>query len=296
MLFRVWTDQPHRPTKDLDLLGYGERSVERFEAIVRAVCGQAVADDGLRFDPAPVHGGRIREDQEYEGLRIHFVALLERARVPLQIDIGFGDAITPAAVAVEFPTLLDVPAPALRAYPRETVVAQKYQAMVTLGIANSRMKDFYDLWVLARQFAFAGTTLAGAIRATFGRRKTALPTRPPLAWTPAFYDDATKKQQWQAFLKKSKLAAGGATLAQVCLFLSGFLMPPTQALCAGEEFPVPGRRPGHGRQISWKTRAALPSLEGRQRQAPLLSETASSLLIHPAGPAAAGRRAGAAAR
>ena len=236
MLFRLWTDQPHRPTKDLDLLGYGELSIERFEGIFRDVCGQAVDDDGLRFEPDSVRGERIREDQEYEGLRIHCIALLERARVTIQVDIGFGDAITPAAVAVVFPTLLDFPAPTLRAYPRETVVAEKYQAMVSLGIANSRMKDFYDIWVLARQFAFAGTTLGSAIRATFVRRKTALPTKPPLAWTPTFYDDATKKQQWQAFLKKSKLDVGGAALEQVCLFLKNFLMPPTQALHAGEDF------------------------------------------------------------
>jgi predicted nucleotidyltransferase component of viral defense system len=255
MLFRLWTQQLHRPTKDLDLLGYGELSVERFETIFREVCGLVVEDDGLRFDPASVHGGRIKEDQEYEGLRIGCVALLERARIPLQIDIGFGDAVTPAAMAVEFPTMLDFPAPSLRAYPRQTVVAEKYQAMVALGIANSRMKDFYDLWVLARQFAFAGTTLAGAIRATFDRRKTALPDQPPLAWTPAFYDDASKKQQWQGFLKKSKLEAGGATLEQVCLFLSGFLMPPTLALCSGEAPPrswppagpwSPGQEEGNG--------------------------------------------------
>src|SRR5262249_560046 len=122
LLFRLWSNQPHRPTKDLDLLGCGDLSVARFEQIFRPVSEQAVEDDGLHFDPASVRGERIREDQEYKGLRIHCVALLERVRVPLQIDVGFGDAVTPAAVAIEFPTLLDFPAPALRAYPRETVV------------------------------------------------------------------------------------------------------------------------------------------------------------------------------
>jgi predicted nucleotidyltransferase component of viral defense system len=236
LLFRLWSNQLHRPTKDLDLLGYGKLSIERFEQIFREVCGQAVEDDGLRFDANSVHGERIREEQEYEGLRIHCVALLERARVPLQIDIGLGDVITPATVAVQFPTLLDFPAPVLRAYPRETVVAEKYQAMVVLGIANSRMKDFYDLWFLARQFVFTGPTLSAAIRATFERRKTALPAQPPLAWTLSFYDDATKKEQWQGFVRKSKLPVGSVGLAEITAVLSAFLLPPTTALLAGEPF------------------------------------------------------------
>jgi nucleotidyltransferase AbiEii toxin of type IV toxin-antitoxin system len=128
------------------------------------------------------------------------------------------------------------PAPALRAYPRETVVAEKYQAMVALGVANSRMKDFYDLWVLARQFAFTGTALSSAIRATFDRRKTALPAQPPLAWTPVFHDDDAKKRQWQGFVRKSKLPAGGVGLAEIAAELRAFLLPPTAALLAGVDF------------------------------------------------------------
>jgi predicted nucleotidyltransferase component of viral defense system len=236
LLFRLWSEQLHRPTKDVDFLGFGELSLPRFEAIFREVCNQAVEDDGLIFDAASVHGEPIREDQEYEGLRIHCVALLERARVTLQIDIGFGDAIVPAAKVVHFPTMLDFPAAELRAYPRETVVAEKYQAMVALGIANSRMKDFYDLWILARQFEFGGKTLSKAIRATFERRKTALPAQPPVAWTPAFFDDSTKQKQWQGFVRKSKLPAENASLAEIAAFLSAFLLPPTTALLVGEEF------------------------------------------------------------
>jgi hypothetical protein len=211
-------------------------SIERFEEIFCKVCGQAVEDDGLQFDTASRHVERIREDQEYEGLRVYWNALLERARVLLQIDIGFGDAITPAALVVEFPALLNFQAPTLRAYPRETVVAENYQAMIALGIANSRMKDFYDLWVLASRFSFAGATLSNAIRATFERRQTVLPAQPPLAWTLAFYNDATKNQQWQGFIRKRKLPADGAGLAEIAAVMSGFLLPPMAALLAGENF------------------------------------------------------------
>lgn len=236
MLFRLWSGQLHRPTKDLDLLGQGEQSLTRFEQIFRELCGQTVEDDGLVFEPASVRGEQIREDQEYEGLRIHCVARLERAKASLQIDIGFGDAITPAPVAIEFPTLLGFPAPVLQAYPRETVVAEKYQAMAALGIANSRMKDFYDLWFLAHRLAFAGTALSNAIRATFERRRTALPTDTPLAWTPAFHDDDAKKQQWQAFVRKIKLSTDGIGLVDITAILRTFLLPPTTALRAGESF------------------------------------------------------------
>lgn len=188
------------------------------------------------FDSASVRGEQIREDQEYEGLRIHCIARLERAKAFLQIDIGFGDAITPAPVAIAFPTLLDFPAPSLRAYPRETVVAEKYQAMVALGIANSRMKDFFDLWFLTHHFAFAGTMLNNAIRATFERRRTPLPTQTPLAWTPAFHDDDAKRQQWQAFVRKSKLPADGIGISEIAAMLRMFLLPPTAALRANESF------------------------------------------------------------
>jgi len=236
MLFRLWADSPHRPTRDLDLLGRGDPSVERLAAVFRDVCGAAVEDDGLAFDPATVTAGRIKEDQEYEGVRVGCVANLGQARIDLQVDVGFGDAVTPAPVTVRYPGLLDLPTPELAAYPRETVVAEKFQAMVMLGIANSRMKDFFDVWVLARGFGFAGSVLADAIRATFARRKTPVPTAPPLALTTEFGTDKGKMTQWAAFLKKGKLDVGGATLVEVCDFLAGFLLPPAQAVADGTAF------------------------------------------------------------
>ena len=202
MLFRLWADRPHRPTRDLDLLGRGDPSVDRLAAVFWAVCGAVVVDDGLRFDPATVTAGTIKEGQEYEGVRVGCLATLGQARIDLQVDVGFGDAVTPGPVTVQYPGLLDLPVPELAAYPRETVVAEKFQAMVMLGIANSRMKDFFDLWVLARSFAFAGPVLADAIRATFARRKTPVPAAPPLALTSEFGTDKAKVTQWKAFLKK----------------------------------------------------------------------------------------------
>lgn len=234
MLFQLWTQERHRPTRDLDLLGKGDHSISRLEQVFKEVCTVTPEEDGLTFLPEAVRAERIKEDQDYEGVRVHCEVRLERARIDLQIDIGFGDAVTPRAVEVQYPAMLEFPSPSLRAYPRQTVVAEKFQAMVALGIANSRMKDFYDVWVLAQSFEFNGPTLCRAIQATFKRRKTALPSEPPLALTGEFGTDAAKVKQWQAFIKKGKLDTGGMTLEQVCAFLNTFLMPPTQALAAGQ--------------------------------------------------------------
>ena len=192
MLFQLWGDQPHRPTRDLDLLGRGENSIPRFERIFQEVCDRPVEEDGLVFNAESVHGETIKEDQEYEGLRLTLDCRLENARIPIQIDIGFGDVVTPATSELSYPVLLDFPAPILAVYSRESVVAEKFQAMVMLGIANSRMKDFYDLWVLARQFEFQGPMLCQAIRATFERRRTSVPAEVPLALSAEFSNDQGK--------------------------------------------------------------------------------------------------------
>ena len=233
MLFQLWSDQPHRPTRDLDLLGHGEISIARFEELFREIVSLPVEDDGLTFALDSVQGSVIKEDQEYEGLRITLACRLEQARIPVQIDIGFGDVITPAAAEISYPALLDLPSPSLLAYSRETVVAEKFQAMVMLGIANSRMKDFYDIWILCRRFEFDGSVLRNAIRATFDRRRTSLPNEMPMALTPEFYESRDKQAQWKAFLRKSRLETPLVSLRDVVLVLREFLMPPTQA--AGDE-------------------------------------------------------------
>ena len=202
-LFTLWTGRPHRATRDLDLLGFGEPSVDGLRTVFAELLAIDVGDDGVVFHAGELDVGLIREDQEYGGIRIVTSAQVKAARVRLQVDVGFGDAVTPEAAVVEFPTLLDFPAPRLRVYPRETVVAEKLEAMVQLGMANSRMKDFYDLAVLSNLFEFDGELLTRAIRATFERRKTAVPDGLPVALTAEFADDPSKRMQWAAFVRKT---------------------------------------------------------------------------------------------
>ena len=236
MLFQLWTGESHRSTRDVDLLGRGDHSVERLASVAHEACSVAVMDDSLEFDPAKVMAEKIKEGQQYEGVRVTCVARLQSARIPVQIDIGFGDAVTPGPVTVPYPTLLDFPAPTLASYPRETVVAEKFQAMVALGLSNTRLKDFYDLWVLSRDFTFDGETLARAFRATFERRKTLLPTEAPLALTSEFGTDPAKVKQWAAFVRKVAPKASDIGLNEVCDVLARFLMPVAVAAGRGGAF------------------------------------------------------------
>lgn len=229
MLFTVWAQHPHRATKDLDLHGVGSPEMERLAEVFRDVCATDVEDDGLSFDPKSVSATRIKEDAEYEGVRVTLSGKLGSARIAVQIDVGFGDAISPAPAMTEFPTLLDQPSPRVRAYPRETVVAEKLHAIVYLGMANSRMKDFFDLWFLCREFAFDGPRLVQAIRATFERRATALPEGVPPGLTESFATDATKQTQWKAFLRRSRVTDDDHTLQEVVATISPFLLPALQA-------------------------------------------------------------------
>jgi len=223
----------------MDLLGDGENSSERIAEVFRKVCAIEVEPDGLFFDADAVTAAPIRQGQEYQGQRIALTAFLGKARIPVQVDVGFGDVVTPKARKITYPTLLDFPDPSIRACPRETVVAEKFQAMVMLGIANSRMKDFYDLYVLARDFAFDGHTLVQAIAATFKRRRTDIPIEPPLALTDEFGCDEAKAAQWNAFVRKSGLEKGLPELPEVLSHLRDFLLLPMMA--ASEHGPAPKR-------------------------------------------------------
>ena len=229
LLFQLWTSEPYRPTRDLDMLGYGDESAERYRKIFTDLCSLNVEDDGLTFLPDTIRVQRIRDEEEYEGVRVLLASRLTNARIPLQIDIGFGDVVTPAPMELDYPTLLSFPAPKLHAYPKESVVAEKFEAMVKLGMANSRMKDFYDLWVMARHFEFKGQVLSAAIKATFERRKTTLPSSKPLALTAEFSEAATKQAQWRGFLRKSGLNAS-ESLGEVVKVLDGFLMPVVEGI------------------------------------------------------------------
>lgn len=235
MLFRLWTAEPHRTTKDVDLLGSGESSIERLTDVMGDICAAVVPDDGLGFDPSAVSASRIKEDQEYEGIRVTCPVRLGNARITLRIDVGFGDAVTPAPRTADFPTILDFPAPVLKAYPRETVIAEKFQAMTALGMQNSRMKDFFDLRILARDFAFDGELLVRAIAATFRRRGSRPPLETPRALTAEFGTDPAKTVQWEAFLRKGKFA-DPPPLEAVVSALAGFLMPPSRAAATEQRF------------------------------------------------------------
>lgn len=237
-LFLLWEGDTYRPTRDLDLLGQGDCSPSHMEDVFKAVCATEVEDDGLQFDASTVQARDIREDQEYGGVRVTMTVRLGQARIDLQVDVGVGDALVPRPRKVDFPSLLGLPQARLRAYRVETVVAEKFQAMVALGIANSRMKDFYDVWTLANDFEFDGKLLSQAIKATFDRRRTALPTEVPLALTKEFSQDKTKQTQWGAFIRKNALAVGGQGLDEVVYLLRAFLMPPAHAAAEGKSFEM----------------------------------------------------------
>ena len=207
LVFALWFDAPHRPTRDADLLGFGPADGERLHAVIAELCA-IDSDDGLRFELGSIQVEPIREEAAYEGLRARLVAFLGGARCHVQWDVGFGDAVTPGPQDMDYPVMLDeFPPPRLRVYPRETVFAEKLEAIATLGIANSRMKDYFDLQALLREQAMAPATLAEAIRATFQRRGTAPPEGVPFGLTDAFATDAQKQSQWAAFLRRNRLAA-----------------------------------------------------------------------------------------
>jgi len=236
MLFTAWTGNLYRPTADMDFLVHGEDSSDYLVDVFRNVCNIKVDHDGLLFDTDTVKVSPIREGQQYQGQRITLVAFLGKARIPIQIDVGYGDIVTPKASKIKYPALLDFPAPSVWTYPRDTVVAEKLQAMVMLGIANSRMKDFYDLYVMARDFDFDGATLAQAIEATFNRRKTEIPTDTPLALTDEFGSDDVKSALWKAFIRNSGLGDVPA-LPEILTYLRSFLLPMLQAARKGAACP-----------------------------------------------------------
>jgi predicted nucleotidyltransferase component of viral defense system len=228
-LFMLWDDQPHRITQDIDLLGLGDSAIPELVRVFQDICALPADDDGLRLPPDEITGEQIREDQVYGGARIRLSAYLGKTRIRLQVDIGFGDAVTPGPEEVNIPCLLDFPEPRLRAYPQETVIAEKTQAMVVLGMANSRMKDFYDLWTLARNHEYDGSSLSEALRATFARRQTTIPKEMPIGLSEEFGADGVKRLQWQAFVRKSGLATDRPELAAVIEAMREFLLAPMEA-------------------------------------------------------------------
>ena len=236
-LYPVWQSESgalsQRPTRDLDFWSSGAPAVESIIGFLREVVNLPVEDDGIRFEASTIKGELRRADEAYPGCNVEVQAALDGVAIRVQIDFGFGDVITPHARHVEYPTILqDSPAPTLAIYPRETVVAEKFEAMVALGITNSRLKDFYDIWTLSRSFDFDGQLLSEAMRRTFERRQTALPTAIPIALTEQFSRDASKMAGWKSFGKRIQMK-DLLPLDAVAQQLQSFLLPAAQGAREG---------------------------------------------------------------
>ncbi len=244
LMFVVWDAPLGRPTRDIDLLGRGDPDPESMVRIMKEVCALEGGGDGVTFDPSTVRAGRMGLEAEYEGVRVELGGTLASARISLHVDIGFGDAVALPSEPMRYPVILDLPSPRLRGYPRESVVAEKFHAMVALGQPNSRMKDFFDVWFLSRRFDFSGDSLAGAIAATFKRRATDVPAE-PLALSDAFATDADKIVQWNAFVHRLHLGDRAPDqLKEAVSDISVLLGPVVLALSEGRQFDGTWVAPG----------------------------------------------------
>jgi len=232
MLFAVWLDNMHRPTRDVDLLGFGTIEAGEIQGVFKEVCETSVPEDGLVFVAKSLSTEPIREDVRYGGIRVKLQARLANVRIPVQIDIGVGDVVTPAPEIVTFPALLDFAAPSLRAYPVYTVIAEKTEALVYRGEINTRMKDFFDLRFMGRTFELDGALMLRALSATFERRETTLPREIPYGLTDAFV--ALRESFWRAFLKRNGLVE--TSFAETVAELREMLMPVLRAAKDGNTF------------------------------------------------------------
>jgi hypothetical protein len=235
LMLAAWQSPFARPTRDIDLLGRTDNAVEKIVSAIQTICREPAPEDGLVFDADGVTGETIIEAANYAGVRVRFAAYLGTARIPMQIDIGFGDPVVPAPSLVKLPTILDLPAPELQGYSRESMVAEKIQVMVYLAEVNSRMKDFYDVWSLATHFDFDGPLLAQAIRETFHWRQT--PFSPnPVAFSDRFTRDETKQGQWKAFIRRLRLEDAPDTLHEAVETIAMCVLPVLQALAEQDRF------------------------------------------------------------
>lgn len=244
LLLTAWQAPLSRPTMDIDFAGKTSNDLDHIKKLISEICGQEVEEDGLAFVKASITASRIKEDADYEGVRVRFHALLAGARIPLQIDIGFGDVIVPAAVPVDYPTLLEFPKPVLTAYPKESVIAEKLEALTSLGLLNSRMKDYFDIWLLSQLYEFDGTVVVEAIKATFQHRQTAIEPN-PAGLSDAFASDPAKEKQWQAFVRRSRFDTAPADLNDAVANVSAFVGPVLTATTNDAAYPA-NWKPGRG--------------------------------------------------
>lgn len=240
MLFALWSEQPFRATGDLDLLGLGPLGERRVKAMIEELAALEVEADGVTFETKQLRIEKMNVQDEYKGVRLSFLARMGNVRIPMKIDVGFGDVITPAPVDLNYPTLLDLPVPRVRAYPVETVIAEKFQAMVELGIRNSRMKDFFDLWAIALMLEVDGSALAAAIRATFAQRDTDPPQARPLALTEEFTDEPSKLTQWAAFTRRMTTTLTPTALRETVEVVASLVMPAATGDSIGKSWPPGG--------------------------------------------------------
>lgn len=243
LMLMVWDVSEYRSTMDIDMLGRMKNSTDAIIAMVRDVCIQDVEPDGIVFDPNSIRGQVITEDADYEGVRVHFRGSLGNTRLSVQLDVGFGDIVIPSPELMAYPTILDLPAPRIRGYSRESTVAEKFEAMVRRGIINSRMKDFWDIRLLSRQFDFNGQTLASAITETFNARHMAIPSE-PVAFTEAFILDRTKQSQWKGFLRKNRSIGVQDSFEEAVCSVSFFLKPVVDGLVNHRPVPTIWKAPG----------------------------------------------------
>lgn len=224
-LFVAWGEGVSRPTADLDFLASGDPEIRRFEAIIRELSAPKALDDGLEFHPDTVRGTAIREQALHDGIRIRLQSTLGNARIPLQIDIGFGDAVDPGPVEITYPSILDMPEARVWAYRAEAVIAEKLEALVSIGVATSRLKDFFDIWHLSSVTHFDGPSLQRAVASTFERRATAIPSDAPPALGPEFSGRADRVQQWNRLVNRFGLAESALSLGEVCTAIWTFARP-----------------------------------------------------------------------
>lgn len=230
-----WIDKPHRPTRDVDMLGFVENSRSAVSKAIKDILAASVEEDGLIFDAKSVSVAAIREEAEYGGMRAKMQCYLGKAAITLQVDIGFGD-VPSRLEEITIKPMLNYPAPVLRAYPMEAVIAEKFHAMVEKGIVNSRMKDYIDVWLLSQEFGFSGKFLAEAIAATFSSRGLPLPVETPMALTDAFSSDGSKNAQMRFFISsKTNLEPGSVEIAGIVDDLREFLMPVVEAIFDGND-------------------------------------------------------------
>ena len=235
LLLFAWRSPLSRSTMDIDLLGNTSNNLDHIRSLFSRICATDVEPDGISFDTSSLETARIKEDADYEGVRVHFNAILARARISMQIDIGFGDVVVPEITRVEYPTILEFPVPVLRAYPKEAVIAEKLEAMTVLASLNSRMKDFFDLWALSRSYSFDSGTLIKAITATFHHRDTAVQPL-PTGLSDEFADNNEKSAQWTAFLRRIRLESAPKAFAHIVAMVREFAHPVLSAASSGDSF------------------------------------------------------------